>query len=200
MEHILPYLSEPVVQDVIQEWDNVRCDSSIVIPEPGTDGAMVLIRCIRGFFSALYDLAKEFSIMEMMNSGHNLDVESDVVGDTLRQAEDLCCDTFYRESMCALVVLHRRLRARALSESDVIRELNDVVSLLAPGFSLASFWNAPGTEIQRDNVWRTLGEMMSALESQGLVKVRAVEGDAAAADSGRCVPPSPPQSVAVPPV
>lgn len=163
---LLAHLTNPVVQEVIQEWHTLRTSGLIKIPPEGSEGATEMRRTLRDFLNALRDLANEHRMIQLLSDGPNMvkDIPEEMVTEGMQQAESMCLNEGFEEAIYALCLLRRRFRDGIKEETKMIDEIDSVIGLIVPDFLLRDVWYYPETEQQREAMWVTLGALMKALD------------------------------------
>lgn len=161
------HLSNPIVQDVIQEWHTLRTSGAITVPANGTPEGDAMRETMSAFFDAIKALATNHHLALLAEEGPNVfkEIPVDMVNDGIDQAEDMCVKEGFPEAIYALSLLRRRLRDGIKDEQEMIEDMDQVIGLLVPDFRLADVWYHPDTEMQRAQMWTALGEVMKALDA-----------------------------------
>lgn len=176
------------------EWFVLRASGDVVPPEDGSAGGEALRGAIQGLLDVLRTFIAEHEQHEIMHNGAATHPEELLQAHA--QAAAMATGLFFAETVVALALLRRKLRDSRLTlenEAAVIVEVDRVVALLVPDFSLQAFWqDGPfaGLVELRAQLWVTLGALLEALDRH--VPDRGMATPAAA-------PPSPPSAV-VPPL
>lgn len=214
MQTLLTHLSNPKVQELLAEWYALRTSGEVAVPAVPSPAADDIKDGMHRLFGAIRGFAQDHEVrLTLAELNHLGSPGGGMLATTclplLDQAESTCCDVAFPDAVVALALLRRKLGAAGLhvrDEGAVLAHVDEVVSLMVPGFSLLDLLQEVDTGGDLSAFWVPLTGLMASLdrhcpEAGGMMTTTVTTTPPAPSPSvGKTAPPSPPPRVVLPPL